>query len=109
MSVTSRARHSSHPPAGRAGIENEEMIACIPGAGMAKQLISSVDLSCFISEELFDRGKSRVRTSVAVVPDEKDSWRIIIAKRGRRFWTASDEQRLAEIQRRLRSVCQLRS
>ena len=76
---------------------------------MAKQRISSVDLGWLISEELFDPARSRIRTSLAVVPDEKDGWRVIIPNRGRRFWTAADEQRLAEIQRRLRSVYQLRS
>lgn len=83
------------------------MIACILGAAMAKKPISSVDLSWLISEAL-DSG-SRNRTSLAVIPDEKDGWRVIIANQGRRNWTAADEQRLAEIQRRLRSVYHLRS
>jgi hypothetical protein len=74
---------------------------------MAKQRISSVDLSWLISEELDSGGRSR--TSLAVVPDEKDGWRIIVANGDRRFLTAADEQRLAEIQRRLRLVYQLRS
>lgn len=73
---------------------------------MAKQRISSVDLSWLISEEL---DRSRSRWSLAVVPDEKDGWRVIIPNRGRRFWTVADEQRLAEIQSRLRLVYQLRS
>jgi hypothetical protein len=76
---------------------------------MAKQRISSVDLSWLISEELFDPVRSRTRTSLAVVPDEKDGWRVIIRNRDRKYWTAADEQRLHEIQRRLRSVYQLRS
>lgn len=74
---------------------------------MTKQRISSVDLSWLISEE-FD-SRSRSRTSLAVVPDEKDGWRVIIPNRGRRFLTPADEQRLAEIQRRLRSVYRKRS
>jgi hypothetical protein len=45
----------------------------------------------------------------SVVPDEKDGWRVIISIRGRRYLTAGDEQRLADIQRRLRLVYELRS
>jgi len=74
---------------------------------MAKQRISSVDLGWLISEE-FDRG-SRVRTSLAAVPDEKDGWRIIVASRGRRYVTAADEKRLADIQHKLRLIYQSQS
>lgn len=76
---------------------------------MAKQRISSVDLSWLISDELFDPGRSYVRASLAVVPDAKDGWRVIIPNRGRRYWTAADKQRLAEIQDRLRLMYQLQS
>ena len=74
---------------------------------MAKKRISSVDLCWLISEEL-DSG-SRERTSLVVVPDEKDGWQVIISNRGRRYWTTADVQRLSEIQRRLRMVYNLRS
>ena len=74
---------------------------------MAKKRISSVDLCWLISEEL-DSG-SRERTSLAVVPDEKDGWQVIISNRGRRYWTTADAQRLSEIQRRLRMVYDLGS
>ena len=74
---------------------------------MAKKRISSVDLCWLISEEL-DSG-SRERTSLVVVPDEKDGWQVIISNRGRRYWTTADVQRLSEIQRRLRMVYDLRS
>jgi hypothetical protein len=77
----------------------------LTGVKMAKQRISSVNLSWIISEE-FDSG-SRYRKSLAVVPD-KDGWRIIVGKRHRGLLTAADERRLAHIQRRLRSVYQLR-
>lgn len=76
---------------------------------MDKKRISSVDLIWLISEELFEAKGDRSRTSLAVVPDEKDGWRVIIANRGRMYWTAADEQRLADIQRRLRKVYELRS
>jgi hypothetical protein len=83
------------------------MIARILDTGMAKKRISNVDLSWLISEAL-DAGKHQTRTALAVVPDEKDGWRVIISIRGRRYWATADEQRLADIQRRLRLVYELR-
>ena len=74
---------------------------------MAKKRISSVDLSWLISEELFD-SKSRVRMSLAVVPDDKHDWRIVVANGGQRFLTVDGKRRLAEVQRRLRLVYELR-
>jgi len=74
---------------------------------MAKKRISSVDLSWLISEELFGSGSRAVRMSLAVVEDGKHGWRVIVANRGRRFLTANDERRLADVQRRLRLVYQL--
>jgi hypothetical protein len=74
---------------------------------MAKKRISSADLNWLITEEL-DAGKHQTRTALAVVPDEKDGWRVIISIRGRRYWRAADEQRLADIQHRLRLVYELR-
>ena len=74
---------------------------------MAKKRISSVDLSWLISEELFDP-KSRVRMSLAVVPDDKHGWRIVVANGGQRFLTVDGKRRLAEVQRRLRLVYELR-
>jgi hypothetical protein len=60
----------------------------LTGGKMAKQRISSVDLSWLISEE-FDSG-SRYRKSLAVVPDKKDGWRIIVGKRHRGLLTAAE-------------------
>ena len=74
---------------------------------MAKKRISSVDLSWLISEELFDP-KSRVRMSLAVVPDDKHDWRIVVANGGQRFLTVDGKRRLAEVERRLRLVYELR-
>jgi hypothetical protein len=74
---------------------------------VAKKRISSVDLSWLISEELFDP-KSRVRMSLAVVPDDKHDWRIVVANGGQRFLTVDGKRRLAEVQRRLRLVYELR-
>lgn len=75
---------------------------------MARKRISSVDLSWLISEELFDSGSRAARMSLAVVPDDKHGWQVIVAKRGQRFLTADDERRLADVQRRLRMVYELR-
>ena len=74
---------------------------------MAKKRISSVDLSWLISEELFEYGSRGTRMSLAVVPDDKHAWRVIVANR-QRFLTAEDKRRLAEVQRRLRLVYELR-
>jgi len=75
---------------------------------MAKKRISSVDLSWLISEELFLSGSHSARTTLAVVPDDKNGWRVVVANRVRRFLTPDDERRLADIQRKLRSVYELR-
>jgi hypothetical protein len=68
---------------------------------MAKKRIFNTDLCWLISEEL-DFGKRQTRAAFAVVPDEKDGWRVIISIRGRRYLTAADEQRLADVQQKLR-------
>jgi hypothetical protein len=75
---------------------------------MAKKRISSVDLSWLILEELSDPRSGAARMSLAVVPDDKHGWRVVVANRGQRFLTADDEQRLADVQRRLRLVYELR-
>lgn len=61
---------------------------------MAKKRISNDDLCWLISEEL-DLGKPQTRTALAVVPDAKDGWTIVISKGSRKYLTAADEQRLA--------------
>ena len=75
---------------------------------MAKKRISGVDLSWLISEELFNSGGRAARMSLAVVPDDKHGWRVVVANHGQRFLTADDKRRLAEVQRRLRLVYELR-
>ena len=75
---------------------------------MAKKRISSVDLSWLILEELFNSRSRGTRMSLAVVPDDKHGWRVIVANGGQRFLTADDERRLADVQRRLRLVYELR-
>jgi hypothetical protein len=75
---------------------------------MAKKRISSVDLSWLISEQLLDLGSLRARAALAVVPDKEHGWRVVVANRGRRFLTAADERRLAEIERNLRLVYEIR-
>lgn len=76
---------------------------------MAKQRISGVDLSWLISEELFNPKGERGHTSLAVVPDENYGWRVIVGRRSRIYLTAADEQRLDDIQRRLRLIYQLQT
>ncbi len=67
-----------------------------------------MDLSWLISEELFDFGNRAARMSLALVEDDKRGWRVIVANRRRRFLTAAEEQRPADVQRRLRLVYELR-
>ena len=76
---------------------------------MTKKHIAGADLSWLISEELFDPGGRRARAPLAVVPDEKDGWRVVVANRGRRLLTTADERRLVEIQRKLRLIYQIQS
>ena len=75
---------------------------------MAKKHISGADLSWLILEELSDPQSRTSRISLAVVPDGKAGWRVIVANQSRRFLTAAHEQQLAGIQRRLRLVYELR-
>jgi len=42
--------------------------------------------------------------SLAVVPDDKHGWRVIVATRGQRFLTADDKRRLSAVQQKLRLV-----
>jgi len=76
---------------------------------MRKKRIAAIDLSWRILEELSDPASRTPRLSLAVVPDDKHGWRVIVANRGRRFLTAIDERRLADIQQRLRKIYELRS
>ena len=76
---------------------------------MAKKHISSADLIWRVLEEFPSPGSRTPRMSIAVVPDKQHGWRVIVANGGRRFLTAADEQRLADIQRRLRLIYDLRS
>jgi hypothetical protein len=75
---------------------------------MAKKRIWSVDLIWLVLEELSDPRRRAARMSLAVVPDDKHGWRVVVANRGQRFLTADDKQRLADVQRRLRLVYELR-
>lgn len=75
---------------------------------MAKKLISSADLTALIAEELSEPEWRHRRALFAVVSDERNGWRVIVANRTRRSLNAVDEQRLADIQRRLRGIYALR-
>jgi hypothetical protein len=76
---------------------------------MAKKHISGADLSWRIVEEFSVPRSRNARISLAVVPDDEHGWRVIVGNRVRRFLSAADEQRLADIQRGLRLIYQLRS
>jgi hypothetical protein len=71
---------------------------------MAKKHISGTDLIWRVLEEFSQPGSRSPRMSIAVVPDDKHGWRVIVDNRGRRFLKAADQRRLAGIERRLRIV-----
>jgi hypothetical protein len=48
---------------------------------MAKKRISSVDLNWLILEELSDPRSRATRPPLAVIPDEKHGWRVIVARK----------------------------
>lgn len=76
---------------------------------MAKKRISGVDLTWLILEELPNPRSRTARPSLAVIPDEKDGWRVVVASSSQKFLKARDKQRLADAQRRLRLVYELRA
>jgi hypothetical protein len=61
---------------------------------MAKKVIWSVDLSWLILEELSDPRSRAARMSLAVVPDDKHGWRVVVANRGQKLLTADDKRLL---------------
>ena len=70
---------------------------------MAKKRISSVDLEWLILEELMqDRGSRAARPSIAVVPDDKRGWRVVVAAGSQRFMSVKSERELIAVQDRLR-------
>lgn len=79
------------------------------GALMAKKHISGADFSWRIVEKFSNPRSRNWRISLAVVPDDAHGWRVIVGNRVRRFLNAAGEQPLADIQRGLRWIYQLRS
>lgn len=73
----------------------------------AKKRVPSVDLIWLISEELLDADRRRARPSLAVIPDKKTGLAGHYPQPRPEVWTAVEEQRLAEIQQRLRLIYQL--
>lgn len=59
-------------------------------AAMAKKRISRVDLSWIIPEQLPEIGRPHGRAWLAVFPDEKDGWRVIVAAVIRQLPMSSD-------------------
>lgn len=74
---------------------------------MAKRRISSLDLGWLILNELGDPGSRVARASIAVVPDNKLGWRAVVAVSSRRYMTADDQRRLADVQKQLRAMYEL--
>jgi hypothetical protein len=75
---------------------------------MAKTQISEAELIWRVLAKFSEPGSRSPRMTIAVVPDDKHGWRVIVANRDRRFLTVAAQRRLADIQRRLRLVYGLR-
>lgn len=75
---------------------------------MAKKRISSADLNWLILQELEDIGSIPHGISLAVIHDDKDGWRVVVARRSRPL-TPEGERQLAAVQRKLRLKYQLSS
>jgi hypothetical protein len=70
---------------------------------MAKKRVSAHELNWIIQEELMANISSRRFVPVAVVPDEKQGWRILRPKLdGRTAWTSKVADRIPAVERRLR-------
>jgi hypothetical protein len=74
---------------------------------MAKKKISSVDLIWLILEKLSDPRSRSPRPSLAVIPDDKHGWRVIVSNSSKRLLKADDMSRLTDVQRQLRLVYEL--
>ena len=74
---------------------------------MAKKHIPGADLAWRVLEKFCQPGSRSPRLSIAVVPDDKHGWQVIVANRGPPISTAADQQRLADIQGRQRLVYEL--
>ncbi|GGI34345.1 hypothetical protein [Bradyrhizobium guangdongense] len=72
---------------------------------MAKQNISSYDLSWIFLEELQATEDCPTGVALAVIPDgEGGGWRVVIETRSRQIMTPKCARRVAIIERRLRSL-----
>lgn len=61
-----------------------------------------------ILEELPDPRSRGTRMSLAVVTDDEHGWRVVVSNRDQRYLTADDDRQLADVQRQLRLVYELR-
>jgi hypothetical protein len=71
---------------------------------MAKQRISSADLSWEILQQMKETGDCPGGMNIAVVDDPTTGWRAVVGRRHRRFIRAECLKRLADVEKRLRKV-----
>jgi hypothetical protein len=70
---------------------------------MAKKRISSVDLSWMIFERMRDEAVTPRGVSVAVVPDAKFGWRVILDGRGGKYLSRAAMRKLRSVENEIRS------
>jgi hypothetical protein len=70
---------------------------------MAKKRVSADELNWIVQEELTAGVYPPRRVSIAVVPDDRHGWRILLQKLdGRTVWTSKISERVPAVERRLR-------
>lgn len=70
---------------------------------MAKKRVSSLDLSWMIFERMREEVGYQRSVSVAVVPDTKLGWRVIMGGRSRKLLSSDDVRKLRLIENELRA------
>ena len=70
---------------------------------MSKKRVSADELNWIVQEELMANVSPVQRVPVAVVPDDRQGWRILLPKlNGRTAWISKISERVPAIERRLR-------
>ena len=71
---------------------------------MIKKRVSADELNWIVQEELMANVTPVQRVPVAVVPDDRQGWRILLPKLdGRTAWISKISERVPAIERRLRA------
>jgi len=69
---------------------------------MAKKRVSAGELNWIVQQELTADVLPARRVSLAVVPDDRQGWRILLQKLDRRtIWASKIRERVPDVERRL--------